>query len=81
MLGILWMDDSDTTLAKKIGDAAQRYRARFGQAATLCYANPAEVPEPTVIGGLRVEPRSNILRHHILVGRSATSEKPKDLAA
>lgn len=80
MLGILWLDDSNATLAQKIGDAAQRYRARFGQVATVCYANPMDVPEPTVLVGLRVEPRPNILRHHFLVGRALT-EQSKDLAA
>lgn len=81
MLGVLWMDDSDAALAKKIGDAAQRYRTRFGVAATRCYANSADVPEPTTVGGLRVEPRANILPHHFLVGRDAASEHNSSRAA
>jgi hypothetical protein len=80
MLGVLWMDDSDAALAKKIGDAAQRYRARFGEKATRCYASPKDVSEAVIIGGVRVEPRSNILPHHFLVGRDA-SEKANDMAA
>jgi len=75
MVGILWMDDSDIEIATKIKDAAQRYRSRFGEAATLCYANPADVPEATTLGGVRVEPRLNILRHHFLVGRKVIEEK------
>lgn len=63
------MDDTDSDLKKKVRDAANCYRTRFGVAATLCYANPKDVPEVVVIGQLRVEPRRNIRPHHFLVGR------------
>lgn len=69
MTGILWLDDSSQPLAKKIGDAANCYRSRFGAPATLCYANPNDLAEPTVIGAIRVEPRRNVPRNHYLVGR------------
>lgn len=75
MLGLLWMDDSEATVAKKVEDAAQRYRVRLGKAPTLCYANPADVPESLIVKGIRVEPRRNILRHHFLVGCDAAAEK------
>ncbi|MBA3532286.1 MAG: hypothetical protein H0T73_10230 [Ardenticatenales bacterium] len=75
MVGILWMDDSEVEIAQKIKEAAQRYRSRFGEAATLCYANAKDVPEATTINGISVEPRLNILRHHFLVGRKTAEEK------
>lgn len=82
MFGLLWMDDSEVAVTKKVEDAAQRYRVRFGTPATLCYANPADVPEGLVVKGIRVEPRRNILRHHFLVGCDAKAEqKPADKAA
>ncbi len=81
MLGLLWMDDSDATLAKKIAEAAQGYRARFGVAATLCYASPADVPEAVTVGGIVVEPRPNMLRHHFLVGRGASEGVRRGKAA
>ncbi len=68
MIGVLWMDDSGSELAKKVRDAAKCYRNRFGVAATLCYANPADVGEITSVDKIRVEPRGNILRYHFLVG-------------
>lgn len=74
MLGLMWMDDSDAAVARKIEDAAKRYRVRFGDAATLCYANPADVAEEMVIKGVRVEPRRNILRNHFFVGREAVEQ-------
>lgn len=81
MRGVLWMDDSASDLAKKLNDAATCYRMRFGAAATLCYANPADVPEAVTIGKVRVEPRRNIQRHYFLVGRAAADEVPSEKAA
>jgi hypothetical protein len=81
MLGVLWLDDSDSPLARKVAEAAQCYRLRFGAPPLLCYANPADVSEVTVLGGIRVEPRPNILRHHFLVGRLLVDESTSSLAA
>jgi hypothetical protein len=81
MLGILWLDDTDSPVARKVAEAAQCYRLRFGTAPLLCYANPADVSEVTVLGGVRVEPRLNILRHHFLVGRLIVDEAQSSLAA
>ncbi|MDQ4075024.1 MAG: hypothetical protein M3220_02120 [Chloroflexota bacterium] len=75
------MDDSNVPLLKKVRDAANCYHARFGEPATLCYANPVDVPEPTTIQGLRVEPRRNIRPHHFLVGRDPSDKVQEDKAA
>ncbi|MCB0076984.1 MAG: hypothetical protein KDD73_06125 [Anaerolineales bacterium] len=70
MTGILWLDDSDVEVTKKIRDAARCYQVKLGEPATLCYANPSDVPEAMRVGQMVVEPRMNIRPHHFLVGRA-----------
>lgn len=68
---LLWLNDAELPLADTVKAAAQRFRHRVGESATLCYVHPTMVAEPITVGGLRVEPRASIPPHHLLVGRAA----------
>jgi len=68
--GLLWFDnDPRRKLADKVGQAATRYQMRFGRRPTVCYLNVAEMNgEAGEIKGIRLQPASNVLRHHFWVG-------------
>ncbi len=68
--GLLWFDDdSQRKLADKIDRAATRYRAKFGRRPTTCYVNAAEFDgQVQQVNGIRLQPKTNILRHHFWIG-------------
>jgi hypothetical protein len=75
--GLLWFDnDPNREMARKIEDAARRYKERFGVAPNICYVNQAALGEGELrlaLQGnqaalLRVVPASNVLLHHFWVG-------------
>ena len=68
---LLWLDDGGATLDEAVRAAAKQYRTRSGEAATLCYVNPAMIAEAGTVAGLRVEPRASIPPRHLLVGKAA----------
>ena len=68
--GLLWFDnDPRRGLADKVSQAATRYVVRFGCHPTICYVNEAELNgEGGEVRGIRLQPVSNVLRHHFWVG-------------
>lgn len=85
-IGLLWYDDNPRReLEDKVGEAAQRYRAKYGRWPNTCYVHPQMVAERleqelrvacpkrsrTVI---RVMSAPNILPHHYWLGE--TTKKP-----
>jgi len=68
--GLLWFDNnSQRKLADKVGQAATRYQVRFGRRPTICYINEADLDSPhDEIKGIRLQPVSNVLRHHLWIG-------------
>ena len=77
--GLLWFDnDPRRKLAEKVGQAATRYQVRFGQRPTVCYLNIADLDgQPDEIKGIRLQPVSNVLRHHFWVGVEHESLRAK----
>ena len=86
-IGLLWYDDNPRReLEDKVGEAAQRYRAKYGRWPNTCYVHPQMVADRleqelrvacpkrdrTVI---RVVSAPNILPHHYWLGVT-TKEKP-----
>ena len=81
--GLLWYDgDPKRPLADKVGQAAERYRQKYGRWPNTCYVHPQVVGDQAA-GGLRlacqarspeatilVLPAPNILVHHFWVGEA-----------
>ena len=68
--GLLWFDnDPHHRLVDKIGQAATRYKSKFGQKPTVCYLNAADLDgQASEINGIRLRSASNILRYHLWIG-------------
>ncbi|MCB9098024.1 MAG: hypothetical protein H6632_00680 [Anaerolineales bacterium] len=68
--GLLWFDsDPNRNIVDKINQAAQHYRQKLAQMPTVCYVNIQDFDENcSEINGIMLKPKSNILRHHYLVG-------------
>lgn len=91
-IGLLWYDgDPKRPLEDKIGQAAERYREKYGRWPNTCYVHPKAVDErsgdelnlafrsrsPKAM--IRVLSAPNILLHHYWVGESndrATHQRP-----
>ena len=70
--GLLWYDDSERELADKIGQAARRYRQKYGASPDACYVPPSVLEgngKSKHVGGIRVAPSPSVLRHHFWLGQ------------
>ncbi len=74
--GLLWYDDDPShNLAEKIGQAARRYRQKFGAPPNICYVHPSTLlalegnGKGRKVNGVQVTPLPSVLRHHFWVGR------------
>jgi hypothetical protein len=70
--GLLWYDDSGRDLAEKVGQAARRYRKKFGATPDACYVHPSTLKgngKVKKVGGVRVMASPSVLRHHFWLGR------------
>jgi hypothetical protein len=88
--GLLWYDDdSHRALEDKVGQAAKRYREKFGHWPNTCFVHPKAVTGQTD-GDLQVVLRSekpqdkirlvsapNILLHHYWLGKSNGKAQPR----
>jgi hypothetical protein len=82
-IGLLWYDgDPKRPLEDKVGQAAERYRQKYGRWPNTCYVHPQVVGDQGT-GGLRLAcqvnsakstvrilPAPNILVHHFWVGET-----------
>ena len=82
-VGLLWYDgDPKRPLEEKVGQAAERYRQKYGRWPNTCYVHP-EIVGKQDGGGLklacrpksakatiRVLPAPNVLVHHFWVGEA-----------
>lgn len=70
--GLLWYDNSATSLASKLQRAVERYRARFHTDPNTVYlhedADPYAIQPPATCAGLTVRTSTRILRHHLWLG-------------
>jgi hypothetical protein len=83
-VGLLWYDgDPKRPLEEKVGQAAERYRQKYGRWPNTCYVHPEVVGKQGGSGlrlacqpksakaTIRVLPAANILVHHFWVGEAA----------
>lgn len=77
--GLLWFDASPgRDLADKIGQAARRYRQKYGVEPNLCYVHPSALSDGDKVkkvGEVRVSSRPTVLVHHFWIGVEAVQEK------
>ena len=82
-MGLLWYDgDPKRPLEDKVGQAAERYRQKYGRWPNTCYVHPGVVGSQdgdglslacsarNVKNTIRVLPAPNILLHHFWVGEA-----------
>jgi len=56
--GLLWFDDNPKVpLATKIGNAARRYRKKFGRSPNVCYVHPQ-----TLSGAKKMPARVKVIK-------------------
>ena len=71
--GLLWYDDNPKLdLAEKIGQAARRYRQKYGASPNVCYVHPSALGDNgkvKTVGDVRVSSRRSVLLHHFWVGQ------------
>ena len=81
--GLLWYDgDPKRPLEDKVGQAAERYRQKYGRWPNTCYVHPQVVsdqgtgglrlacPVKSAKSSIRILPAPNILVHHFWVGET-----------
>ena len=90
-IGLLWYDgDPKRPLEDKVGQAAERYRQKYGRWPNTCYVHPQVVGDQGADGlrlacqarsakaTIRVLPAPNILVHHYWVGETNGDAGQKD---
>jgi hypothetical protein len=76
--GLLWYDDSGRDLADKVGQAARRYRKKFGAPPDACYVHPSALKgngTKQKVGEIRVSSKPSVLRYHFWVGQEEKQQK------
>ena len=72
IIGMLWFDNSSSTLADKVRKAAEYYQKKYGRAPDLCLVNSQMLSSGTGIpgaeGGVTVRPWRSIPLHHLWIG-------------
>ena len=67
--GMLWFDNSKTTLQEKLEKAIDYYFKKYGKRADLCLLHPSTMENEKVeIKGLTIRPYRPVLPGHIWVG-------------
>lgn len=70
MIGMLWYDNSKSDLATKICAAVGYYEVKYGETASLCLVNPAEMNgHKIIIPGIEVRTDKHVMTNHIWVGK------------
>ena len=67
-IGLLWFDDSRRPIGEKIGQAAERYRQKFGRWPNCVFVNPGTLGNFRSPNGLQVVAADNILPNHFWIG-------------
>lgn len=77
--GMLWFDNSQSTLSVKIQKAVEYYHKKYGRNPDLCLVHPSmlEKEQTTLeVNKLTVRPYRSVLPGHIWIGIEDTQEQP-----
>lgn len=68
--GMMWFDnDKQTSLAVKVGNAAEYYRKKYGKSPNLCMVNPNMLSEKDELEGkITIRPYQPIVTGHLWIG-------------
>ena len=67
--GMLWFDDSQSTLTAKIQKAMEYYHKKYGRAPDLCLVHPNMLKDTKLEeDGITVRPYRPVLPGHIWIG-------------
>jgi len=67
--GMLWFDDSQTTLTLKIQKAMEYYHKKYGRVPDLCLVHPNMLKDTKLAeDGITVRPYRPVLPGHIWIG-------------
>lgn len=72
-MGDLFFIENASQLEGKILWAAERYRQKYGRAATLVMLHPSLLAKSRRLGSLRLEPRKTVLPSYLWVGEDAAA--------
>ena len=80
-VGMLWFDDSASSLAEKIRKGADHYEKKYGRKPELCLVHPTMLKDVKLdqLTQITVRPWRPVLPGHIWIGveDKAELEKPK----
>ena len=66
--GMLWFDNSQTTLLIKIQKATAYYHKKYGRVPDLCLVHPNMLKDTKLEEGITVRPYRPVLPGHIWIG-------------
>ncbi len=75
-MGDLFFIEDASQLEGKILWAAERYRQKYGRAATLVMLHPSLLRNRRRLGSLRLEPRKTVLPSYLWVGEDSPAVMP-----
>lgn len=75
-MGDLFFIEDASQLDGKILWAAERYRQKYGRAATLVMLHPSLLRSQRQLGSLRLEPRKTVLPSYLWVGEDTQAATP-----
>jgi hypothetical protein len=77
--GMLWFDNSDSTLATKIQKAADYYHKKYGRLPDLVLVHPNMLKDQKLdVDGITVRPYRPVLPGHIWIGIEEMPTEPKE---
>lgn len=79
--GMLWFDNSNSTLTAKIRKAADYYRTKYGRAPELVLVNPNMLKDEKLdeLTGITVRAYRPVLPGHIWIGIEDKPTEPKEI--
>jgi hypothetical protein len=66
--GMLWFDDSDSSLIAKIKKVAEYYEKKYGRKPNLCLVHPSMLTESIEVEKVAVRAYRPVLPGHIWIG-------------
>jgi len=77
-IGMLWFDDSQLDLDKKISRAVAFYGEKYGRSPTLCLIHPVTLDGgKEIVAGVQIRQASSVMPDHFWIG---IEEKSKSIA-
>lgn len=74
-IGMLWLDQSNRSLAERLAPAVEYFQRKYGMTADLCYVHSSMLDcEKATVGGISVRVSPTVLPNHFWVGRKEEND-------